>query len=757
MAYLPSAGVAYVDEFGADPTGATYSDTALAAALASLPTRALNGNIYPVGTIVFGPNRAVISGNGNSRGGYKIQNAYTFGPFVLLQGAGEEATTLFCVDGGTAMTFMTMRTIDGFISDPDTSNGGGIKDMTIDGRYSIGANGTGIGISTLSSTGSPTTVTTTTNHGFTTGQYVLIEGNASAGLQAVVYGIWAVTVTGANTFTIPANNVTSGTPSAFCGLLGPVGLDYGEMHGIHFKGARFQHFASPFAVALLEKSSVSGGGAGNEKMMDNQVTLTNNLFGHYRTSVYLPTVANATYTPNIASTTITDLNNGGGLAGQECVQLNGSGSAISAGTAITSARFTNGPTAVAVGDLMRLSNGTNIMLLQSNSTLAANTLGTVNLVATSGHASHIGSSWTYTVAKLNGGGNFTGPTATANGSSTTTIPVSTTASINPGQVIVDQTNGFGVSPVFVTDVNPANLTITVSHTVSFSTSDAFQFTCAGNGGGAGQTVLQFDAGAAGQISCDNGKYVIVGNASAGSSGNATAIGINTGGTGGSGSTWEGTDLTIDMLAAGGWGSNYPMAFNVLGAQAAYWVGNAEINLQPAGGNAWTASSGVLNGSGTAGNAGLFTCWSGQAANGDTTLNSKVTVTATGTTTLANTITNPAPLSITLGPGMWNLVVEGAVKGGASATQNIELWLSTNTAAQGYTGASTLDMVVIQPALSQWLPFRLQATPQVANPNGGTTQTFYLNTISSASNSAILEFTSPVNSFTKITRMIATPV
>lgn len=766
------------DLFGTDPTGTsqTANDAAINAAVATLPTRNLNGNIYHVGQVWLGPNIAPSTTGANSRGGYKISQSHlNLGPFITFWGVGEEATTIYLCDNGVPTVFFQMGTPDGYISDPDTANGGGFMQLTIDARYSTGDHGLAgvLNITACSHTGSPTTLTVTPNLPAwwpAVGQQamVMVQGLGSAGgnAQAICNGVWLATVTGANTVTIPANCVTTATPSASTlTLLGPVGLQFGEMHGLNMQ-CRFEHFNLAGAVALLETDTITGGGAGNEKMGAtvgrNAITFTNCQFGHYRTSVYVTTIAPATFTPGTA--TATDLANGGNLPGLTCTQINGSTSPVAAGTSITSVQVTTGPTfSISTNDLIRLSTGgTNptYMWLNSNSNIAVSTTATMNLVASSGHASHIGGDWTYIVAKLNGGSAggeaATTTTTTAQATLSNQIPVLSTASVNPGMICSDNTTAFPVSgdQVIVNDVDPSTNTVTVSSPVTWGLGDTIDFTMPTMTNG-GQTVLQFDTAARGQIVCDNSSYTIFGNASSGSgAGAATIVGINLGGTGGSGSTWYGTDLNIKVLEAGGWGSNGPIAFQVVGSQAAYWVGNANINLQP-GGIGWTASTGIVNGSGVAGNAGLFTCWSGQSANGDTTLNSKVVATYTGTPTgtLTNSYTNY--LSITLGPGMWDLEVEGSVKGGAGSTQNIEMYLATISTGP-YTGASTLDCVEIQPALSQWLPFRLNATPQVANPNGGTTQTFYLNSQSSASNSAILENTSSVNSNAKITRMIATP-
>lgn len=750
-----------VDLFGSDPSGTVGSDTAISTALSTLPIRILNGNQYRIGELWFGPNKLTSTNGGNSRGGYMVNTEHDLGPFVTLRGPGIEACTIYCVDNGLPVTFFTMRTPDGYISDPDTSNAGGIIGITLDGRYSTGQLFTSNvypQITSCSSTGSPTTLQTSIGHKLSSGQLALaIHLGAGGGNdQAVCNGIWTVTVVDTTHVTIPANNTTSATPSgAFLVPLGPVGLDYGEMHGI-ILDCRVQHFAAIGAVGLLERNQVAGGGAGCEKMHLNTVTLTNNTFGHYRTSTYASIWANDTYTPGVA--TWCDLANGGGLPGLTIQQINGSASPVTAGTAITSIKVTTGSVGISSagnGDLIRLAanDGTGSeMWLAAATTVAPNTTATVNLVATNGHASHIGGPWKYTIAKLNGGSSFN-TTTTAAGTNTTKIPVTSTSGINPGQTAQDATTGFAY-PMIVTDVDPSLLLVTITTPVSFASGDTITFAMPVTTYG-GQTALQFDAGAAGQFIGDNGSYEIFGNASTGAgSGTAVVVGINTGPSGGSGSTWYGTDLKMTLLSSGGWGSQPPQAFNVTGANPAYWVGNASINLQPQGGTAWTASTGVINNSGSAGSAGLFTCWSGQAANGDSTLNSKVNVTLGSPSTLTNAITTP--MNVTLGPGEWLIELEGNVKGGPSSTQNIELWLGV-TNGTPYASGTTLDMAVVQPALSQWLPFRLKTTQLVTCPNGGTTTTFYLNTQSSASNSAVLEAVSPVNSFAKITRITASPV
>lgn len=66
-----------------------------------------------------------------------------------------------------------------------------------------------ISISSTSGTGvNPITITTSTNHGFTTGQTIVVSGvtgNTNAN------GTWTITVTGANTFTIPATGNGTGS------------------------------------------------------------------------------------------------------------------------------------------------------------------------------------------------------------------------------------------------------------------------------------------------------------------------------------------------------------------------------------------------------------------------------------------------------------------------------------------------------------------------------------------------------------------
>lgn len=93
-AFAPSGRVAYVDLFGADPTGATDSTAAIKAAIATLPTKTIYATpatqsgasaAFPYGVLRFGAGTYRIGSNGD------IGN---LGPFVSVVGEGSTATKL---------------------------------------------------------------------------------------------------------------------------------------------------------------------------------------------------------------------------------------------------------------------------------------------------------------------------------------------------------------------------------------------------------------------------------------------------------------------------------------------------------------------------------------------------------------------------------------------------------------------------------------------------------------------------------------
>jgi len=111
---------------------------------------------------------------------------------------------------------VTLTTTTGKVSIKEVRPGAAVQYLCInDGTalYCINTSGTvlvlnNVGI-TSSSVANPTTITTSAPHNLTTGNQVNISGHT--GSTPAISGVYTVTVTGANTFTIPVNVTVGGT------------------------------------------------------------------------------------------------------------------------------------------------------------------------------------------------------------------------------------------------------------------------------------------------------------------------------------------------------------------------------------------------------------------------------------------------------------------------------------------------------------------------------------------------------------------
>jgi hypothetical protein len=116
-----SPKVYYVDDFGADPTQAAFSDTAMAAALAAM-----------------GSNPGIIVGG---EGNYKFNNAYTLGPYQSIVGQGRGLTTFAYHGSGTFLHWFDPSTLGSPQFGPHKA--GVLYGFTIDG-FSAGSGAVGL-------------------------------------------------------------------------------------------------------------------------------------------------------------------------------------------------------------------------------------------------------------------------------------------------------------------------------------------------------------------------------------------------------------------------------------------------------------------------------------------------------------------------------------------------------------------------------------------------------------------------------------